>query len=344
MLCSWATQRAGLSERRPCKELTLDLDSLPAEVHGEQPGSAYNAHYGCRCFHPLVVSWEFGDLLGALLREGNVHTATDALDFVLPYLDWAAPFTRRLWLRMDAGFPEDEFLGTLEERGYRYVTRLKTNQRLERLAWPHVDRIALKREPEERIHTIELRYGARSWRRERRVVLVIDEAPQQLLPRYFFLVANATCEEASGPALLERYRQRGATEKEYGDWTNALDLALSSTNRPKETYRGRAVRVRTEPVDSFAVNEAMLLVSLLTANLLHAARVLLERSERRRWSREVFQKRVLQAAGRVARSHRYVTFWIQEAHAAYWSEIGKQLKRLHPTRGSPKLLALPSPA
>jgi len=342
VLCSWAVHRVGLSTGHPRKEVTLDLDSLPCEVHGEQAGSAYNAHYHYRCFHPLIVSWEFGDFLGARLREGNVHTATDALAFVLPFLDWAAPFARQLWLRMDAGFPEDEFLGTLEDRGYRYVARLKTNARLEPMAWPHVDAIALKAEPEDRIHTIELSYRAAAWRHARRVVLVIDEQPLELMPRYFFLVTNATLQEATGIELLERYRRRGVTEKDYGDWTNALDLALSSTNRPKETYRGSAPRQASEPVDSFAVNEATLLVSLLTANLLHSARVLLEKSAGQRWSRDTFRQRVLHCAARVARSSRYVTFWIQHTHAAYWHEFGTQLKKLHSARGSPTLLALPS--
>lgn len=343
VLCSWAAHRARLSVAHPCKELTLDLDSLPCEVHGEQPGSAYNAHYHCRCFHPLIVSWEFGDFLGARLRQGNVHTAKDALNFVLPYLDWAAPFTRQLWLRMDAGFPEDEFLGTLEDRGYRYVARLKTNARLERLAWPHVDRIAMQAQPEDRLHTIELSYRAAAWPAARRVVLVIDERPLELMPRYFFLVTNAPPKEATGLQLLERYRRRGVTEKDYGDWLSALDLALSSTNRPKETYRDRVPQQFSEPVDSFAVNEATLLVSMLTANLLHAARVLLEKNAGQRWSRESFRKRVLQAGARITRSARYVTFWIQHAHAQYWCEIGEQLKKLNPARGSPELLALPLP-
>ena len=344
VLRSWAAHRVGLSTVHRRDELTLDLDSVPFEVHGEQPGSAYNGHYHCRCFHPLILSWEFGDFLGAQLREGNVHTATDALDFVLPFLDWAAPFARQLWLRVDAGFPEDTFLGTLEQRGHRYVARLKTNPLLERLAWPHVDRIAEKAEPEERIHTLELRYRARSWRCVRRIILVIDEQPLELMPRYFFLVTNASEDEATGLQLLERYRRRGATEKDYGEWQNALDLALSSTNRPKETYGGQAPRHASEPVDSFAVNEATLLVSMLTANLLHAASRLLDRAQTQHWNRETFRKRALQAAARVARSARYVTLWIQQEQAAYWREIGQQLQTLCPARASPKLLALPSPA
>jgi len=334
----------GLSPSRPQKEVTLDLDSLPIEVHGHQPGSAHNGHYHCRCFHPLVVSWEFGDFLGGKLREGNVHTSTDALDFILPYLDWARAWARRVWLRMDAGFPSEPFLNQLEQGNYRYVARLSSNPRLERMAWPHVDRIADKAEPEDRTHTVELSYQARSWSRPRRMVLVLEERPLELLPHYFFLVTNATQEEEDGLDLVQRYRQRGATEKDYGEWTNALEVALSSTNRPKETYRGERPRERTVPVDSFAVNEAALLLSMVAANLMHAGRLLAQHPNTQLWSRETFRRLVLKAPGRVARSSRYVTLWIQERWAAHWSRIGGALQHLPSARGSPSFQALPLPA
>ena len=344
VLCTWAAHRAGLSAASPRKELTLDLDSVPIEVHGHQEGSAYNGHYRECCFHPLIVSWELGDFLGAVLREGNVHTAEDALPFVLPYLEWAKSFATRVWLRMDAGFPSEPFLAGVEQLDCRYVARFKSNQRLESMAWPHVERIAMKDEPEDRLHTVELEYAARKWSRARRVVLVIDECPTELLPRYFFLVTNADADQVSGEELVARYRRRGNAEKEFGEWLNALDLSLSSTNRPNTSYRGRRPRQRSEPVDSFAVNEATLLVSLLAANLLHAARVLGRRAHAHLSSRETFRKEVLKAAARVARSSRYVTLWILETHAERWQQIREQLDEMHPARGSPKLQALPSPA
>jgi hypothetical protein len=344
VLCTWAAHRAGLSAASPRKELTLDLDSLPIEVHGHQAGSAYNGHYKETCFHPLLVSWEFGDFLGAMLREGNVHTAAESLTFVLRFLEWAQAFAKRVWLRMDAGFPSEPLLAALEKRGVRYVTRLKTNSRLEAMAWPHVERIAMKDEAEDRLHAVELKYAAAEWSTARRVVLIIDECPEELLPRYFFLLTNASVEEASGVGLLARYRRRGSTEKDYGDWLNALDLSLSSTNRPKERYRGRRPRQRTEPVDSFAVNETTLLVSLLAANLLHATRLLGRKTHANLPSRETFRREVLKAAARVARSSRYVTLWIVETYAERWESIRGALRDLPRTRGSPKLQTLPSPA
>ena len=87
--------------------LTVDLDSLPIEVEGQQPGSEYNGHYHTRIFHPLIASvGETGDLLDAKLRAGNAHTAAGGADFLLPLL---AEVEQKLCqvaaVRIDAGFP-----------------------------------------------------------------------------------------------------------------------------------------------------------------------------------------------------------------------------------------------
>ena len=122
-------------------------------------------------------------------------------------------------------------------------------------------------------------------------------------------------------------------------------MALSSTNRPKETYWGERPRERTEPVDSFAVNEAALfLLSMVAANLMHAGRLLAQHPNAQFWPRETFRRLVLQAPGQVARSSRYVTLWIHERWAAPWTRIGRALRHLPPAQGSPALPALPLPA
>lgn len=48
-------RRLGLVEGRWRAEAIVDMDSLPIEVHGHQPGTAYNGHYRLRCYHPLVA-------------------------------------------------------------------------------------------------------------------------------------------------------------------------------------------------------------------------------------------------------------------------------------------------
>jgi Transposase DDE domain group 1 len=32
----------------------LDMDSSVSETHGAQEGTAYNGHFRCTCYHPLV--------------------------------------------------------------------------------------------------------------------------------------------------------------------------------------------------------------------------------------------------------------------------------------------------
>jgi carbonic anhydrase/acetyltransferase-like protein (isoleucine patch superfamily) len=54
------------------RTLTIDVDGLPVEVHGEQPGSAWNGHYHQRMYHPIIAcAAETGDMLDARLRPGN---------------------------------------------------------------------------------------------------------------------------------------------------------------------------------------------------------------------------------------------------------------------------------
>jgi hypothetical protein len=346
LLLAWAAQRRGRRAPR-LPEATLDLDSVPREVHGAQPGSAYNGHYGYVCYHPLVLRWDQGDFLAAELRPGNVHTAEGALAFVMPAVLWAKTQAERVWLRMDAGFPEGELLATLEDEGVRYVARLRGNARLEQLAAPYLKRSAGRPPAEGRVWTHELSYAAAKWDRERRVVLVALERPDEqgeLFLDHFFLLTNVEAAEVDGPALLERYRARGEAEREFGDWKSSLDLALSSSPRPKSHYRGRAVTTPEPDTDSFGANEARLLLSLLAANLLRAGAELVSRDERQLMTRQRFRQLVLKAAGRVLVGGRRLTLVIEAARAPVWQRFWRELNRQYPARGSPADLALPTPA
>ena len=62
-----------VQERKPIRELILDLDSSVSVTFGAQEGTAYNGHFGCTCYHPLFCFNQFGDLERALLREGHWH-------------------------------------------------------------------------------------------------------------------------------------------------------------------------------------------------------------------------------------------------------------------------------
>jgi hypothetical protein len=341
-----AEVRWGLRAGQRYRETTLDLDSLPREVFGRQPGSEWNGHYRMNCYHPLVVRSEWGDYLGAKLRPGNVHTADGGLSFVLPILRRARRWAEEVWLRMDAGFPEPELLDTLEAEGFFYVARLKTNAALERLAEPY---LALPPGPtagEERVWTHELSYGAKSWAHKRRVVLVVVERPceqGEFFRDHFFLLTNASV-AIPGPALLERYRKRGTAEKDFGDWNQALDVALSSAPRPKAHYRGREVEASYDEPDSFAANEARLLLSLVAANLMHAGAELLARDAAGLMSRERFRQLLLKVTGRALLGGRRIRFVIDAARAELWRRFMRSLNHRYPARGSPAPRTLPIPA
>ena len=356
LLCALGTDenRAGLSEivlgwaerliRRRAhgiERLVVDLDSLPIEVHGHQPGSAYNGHFRATCFHPLVARLDDGPFLGARLRAGTAHTADGGLEFVLPMLRRLHAIVPQVWLRMDAGFPEPQLLSTLEAENVRYVARLRKNPVLQRLAEPHLKRPPGRPPREGRVWFHELSYQARSWEHPRRVVLVVLERAdeqQHLFLDHFFLLTNAP-EEFEGGRLLTFYRRRGTAEKEFGDWKNALDLKLSSTERPKSHYRERAITAPAPATDSFAANEARLLLSLLSANLLDFGARLLDRTGKARLSRIRFRQLVLKAAARGLLGGHIVTLVINAAIAPFWQAIWQNMNHLYPARGSP----LPSP-
>ena len=50
-------------------------------------GSAYNGHFESVCYHPLFLLNSHGDCLAAKLRSGNVHSAEDWDELLLPEID-----------------------------------------------------------------------------------------------------------------------------------------------------------------------------------------------------------------------------------------------------------------
>ena len=312
--------------------VTLDVDSLPVEVHGHQEGSAYHGYYRQTMYHPLVaVIGETGDIVDVQLRPGNSHSATGALDFVLPLLDRVE---REIGVvasvRIDAGFPGEELLRGLEERRLPvgYVARLKNNAVLDRMAEPHlqVPLCAADDEPEMWLH--EMTYRAGSWSRARRVVLIVLQRPGELFPRHFWLLSNWSAQQVSGHELLDLYRRRGKAEGHFGELMSTLQPALSSTRRPKSHYRGEVPDKRTASRDPFAANEVLLLLNALAYQLMHAIRGLVERATRRGWSLQRIRERVLRVPARVLLHARRATLVIGQASAALWQRVWKQLPRL----------------
>ena len=69
------------------QRVVLDLDSTEIPVYGQQEQSAYNGHFESTCYHPLLLFNGEGDCLAAKLRPGNVHSAEDWEQVLLPEIE-----------------------------------------------------------------------------------------------------------------------------------------------------------------------------------------------------------------------------------------------------------------
>ncbi len=313
------------------KCITLDVDSAPIEVHGHQPRAEWNGHYAARIYHPLITSIaETGDMLDARLRAGNVGTADGALDVILDVVDRARKsFCDVAMVRIDAGFPSATLLAGLEARGIDYVSRLRANPVLDRLAEPCMKRPRGRRPAEPRMWLHELTYQAETWDRPRRVVLVVKEREGDLLLDRFFLVTSLKWTAKLRHEVLAHYRERGKAEGHMGELKNVLAPALSSTNRAKSHWRGRKPKSKTPAVDAFACNEVRLLIACLAYEVMHIARRTMAKATGTGWSLRRLRERVLRAGARLVISGRRMTLALSSAAAPFWSLLWPRLMALH---------------
>jgi hypothetical protein len=329
-LCVLAGRRIKALRGHRLRYVTLDVDSLPIEVHGHQPETAYNGHYGATVYHPLVaLLGETGDLLDVELRRGNAHTAEGALGFIEPLLDRIEKeICQVAAVRFDAGFPEETLLSGLERRRTPYVARVRNNAALDKLAAPFLRRPPGRRPAEPRTWLYEMTYRAGKWSRDRRVVLVVLEREDDLFLHHFWLITSWSADQVSGEQLLAMYRKRGTAEGHFGELMTVLNPALSSSPRPKETYAGHAPARVQNSVDSFAVNEVRLLLNAWAYAATHVCRTLIERATGEGWSLQRVRERLLKVAARVLVHERRITIAIAGAAARLWEALWLQIKRL----------------
>jgi hypothetical protein len=264
------------------RSVTLDVDSVPIVVHAHQPKAEWNGHHNAHIYHPLITSIaDTGDMQDARLRAGNVGTAGGALDVILD--------VAMVWI--DAGFPSAALLAGLEAQDIDYVSRLRANAALDRMAKP---RPPGRRPAEPRMWIYELRYQADSSEKPRRVVRVVKEREGDLLLDRFFLAP-----------------------------------ALSSTNRAKSHLRGRAPKFRTPAIDAFACNEVCLLIACLAYQVMHIARRAMEKATGTGWSLRRLRERMLRVGARLAVSARRMTLALSAAAAPFWAALWLRIIALH---------------
>ena len=114
------------------QRVVLDMDSTEIPVYGQQEQSAYNGHFESTCYHPLLLFNREGDCLAAKLRPGNVHSADDWEELLLPEIERQQKQGKEVVFRADAAFAKPEIYEALEERGVKYAIRIPSNDSLER--------------------------------------------------------------------------------------------------------------------------------------------------------------------------------------------------------------------
>lgn len=310
------------------RRIMIDIDSFPIQAYGAQAGAKYNGYYREVVFHPLVASFSVGGdydgfqnglrlgqgFVHAVLRAGNVHTASGAKRFFLETVRKAKQLGYVAELRFDAGFAEGAILDLLTDENIPFLARLKANARLQELAAPYLRRPPGRPPKEPREELVELgTYQAESWRHAQRVILVIIDRPdpktgqRTLEPDHFFLVTSYSAQQRPAEERLEDYRKRGTFEDRLGEFRQWIGPKLSSPE--------------------FESNEATLLLALLAFNLANMLRCELEDGAGACWDLGRFQKSVLKAGGRIVKKSRRVIVDLAQAVVPLWERLLARLSR-----------------
>jgi hypothetical protein len=200
---------------RPPASIILDIDDTFDAVHGHQQLSLFNAHYDERCFLPIhIYEGGSGKPVAMILREGKTPSGKE----VRTILSHVVSRIRRRWpkvhilVRGDGHYGRPEVMAWCEETpGTDYIFGLPGNAVLDTLTRPAADALCVERAtgaaPMLR-RFVTLRYGAKSWMKQRRIVARLEATLLGLDIRYV-----ATSLTGSAQYLYETvYCGRGQAE------------------------------------------------------------------------------------------------------------------------------------
>ena len=197
--------------KAPPKELILDFDATDDPLHGEQEGRFFHGYYDCYCYLPLYVFC--GDeLLVSYLRLSNI----DGCKHTRAILKLLADTLRAVWpdvkiiIRGDSGFCRWRLMRWCDRHDVGYILGLAKNTCLEAISAPFMQQaeadFQLAQTKQRQFH--EIRYGAQTWDRQRRVIVKAERLVRG--PNLRFVVTNL----ADDPQCLydDLYCQRGEME------------------------------------------------------------------------------------------------------------------------------------
>ena len=159
--------------------------------------------------HPLLLFNREGDCLAAKLRPGNVHSADDWEEVLLPEIQRQHQHGKEVVVRADAAFAKPEIYEALEERGVNYAIRIPANENLERDIAELLPRPVGRPSIRPLVEYKSFLYQAASWKKARRVVAKVEHHQGELFPRVGFIVTNLTLPSR---AVVRFYNKRGTAE------------------------------------------------------------------------------------------------------------------------------------
>jgi len=277
-------------ERKPLKELILDLDSSVSETYGRQQGTAYNGHFECLCYHPLFLFNQFGDLERVLLRRGNYASAKFWRRVLLPVIARYRHLDIPKFFRGDAAFANPALYRVLEEAGYRYAIRLKVNAVLERKIEHLLTRPVGRPSHRPKVFYHSFQYQAKSWQQPRRVVAKVEWHAGELFPRVGFIVTTLNQRSKN---VVKFYNGRGTAEQWIKEGKNAIHWTKLSCR-------------------TFKDNQTRLQLFALAYNLGNFLRRLALPKPVRHWSLTTLREKLIKIGAKVTRHAKYVTFQLAE--------------------------------
>jgi len=151
--------------------------------------------------------------LAGKLRPGNVHSAEDWEEVLLPEIERQQGMGKEVVFRADAAFAKPEIYEALEERGVKYAIRLPANDNLLRDIEELLTRPVGRPSHKPIVWYKGFLYQAASWKTARRVVAKVEYHAGELFPRLGFIVTNL---ETPSRAVVRFYNKRGTAEQWRG--------------------------------------------------------------------------------------------------------------------------------
>ena len=175
------------SYARPPKVVTLDFDATDDRIHGQQEKAFFHGYYDDYCYLPLYVFCDDRFLVG-YLRPSNIDGAKHAwviLALLTRKLRKAWPKVR-IQFRADSGFCRHRMLTWCDHHGVEYTVGIGKNDRLEKAAETIIEASRTEaRRTQKKVRLFgEVRYGARTWAYERRVIVKAEQLEKGENVRY----------------------------------------------------------------------------------------------------------------------------------------------------------------